>query len=179
MGVNRWSRKLHRWGAILTALPLLLIIVSGLLLQLKKDWTWVQPPTQRGGGHAAAIPWEQILEAARQVPEAEVQDWDDIDRLDVRPNRSLVKIQCQNHWEIQIDWSDGKVLSSVYRRSDWIEWLHDGSFFGDAGKYFVVLPTGVVLLGLWVTGAYLWYLPIGVRRQKRRRQSARDANASS
>jgi uncharacterized iron-regulated membrane protein len=171
MGINRWSRKAHRWGAILTAVPVLLIIVTGLLLQLKKDLAWVQPPTGKGGGQAARVDWEQILAAAQAVPPAAVGSWEDIERLDVRPGRSLIKIQCRNHWELQLDWTTGEVLHSAYRRSDWLEALHDGSFFGDIGKYYIILPTGLVLLGLWVSGAYLWYLPIHVRQQKRRKRS--------
>lgn len=168
-GWNWWSRKLHRWGALLTAVPLLLVIVTGLLLQLKKELEWVQPPTMKAQGEAR-IEWDGILEAAMAVPEARVSSWDDIDRLDVRPGKSLIKIQAKNHWELQIDWESGKLLSSHYRRSDWIEQLHDGSFFGDYSKTVVFLINGLVLLGLWITGVYLWYLPIGVKRRKRHRR---------
>lgn len=37
MSASRWNRKLHRWGAILIALPLLVVIGSGVLLQLKQE----------------------------------------------------------------------------------------------------------------------------------------------
>ncbi len=175
---NRWSRKLHRWGAVVTAIPLLLVIVSGLLLQVKKQVTWVQPPTKKGGGEAAAVTWDQVLEIARQQPEAEIKSWDDVDRLDVRPGKSLIKVQAKNRWELQIDWNSGQLLSSNYRRSDWIESLHDGTFFGDFGKLYVFLPNGIILLGLWFTGAYLWYLPVGVKRNKKKKM-ARSASKPS
>ena len=35
------NRKLHRMGALVAGLPLLVIIVSGVFLQLKKDWSTV------------------------------------------------------------------------------------------------------------------------------------------
>ncbi len=167
MGFNRWSRKLHRWGALLTAIPVFLVISTGLLLQVKKEVPWVQPPTKRGSGEPANLPWAEILEIARSVPQAQIQSWDDIDRLDIRPDRSLIKIRSRNHWELQVDWNSGAMLQSSYRRSDWIESLHDGSLFGDFSKYFIFLPSGLILLGLWFTGVYLWYLPIGVRRRKK------------
>jgi len=179
MSLNRWSRKVHRWGAVAIVFPSLLVIVTGLLLQLKKDVAWVQPTTARGAGGVAALSWEELLQLARDVPEAEVRGWDDIDRLDVRPGRSLIKIRCRNYWELQIDWSDGTLLSSTMRRSDWIETLHDGSIFGDFSKYYIFLPSGVVLLGLWLTGVYLWYLPIGVRRRKRLVRRQRSMNGQS
>lgn len=169
---NRWSRKLHRWGAILTCLPLLLVIGSGILLQIKKQSTWVQPATVKGTGDRPAIDWEQLLEAASSVPQAQVSEWPDIDRVDVRPEKGMAKVQCKNRWEVQIDLSNGDILASNYRRSDFIESLHDGSFFSDAAKLWLFLPNGLVLLGLWFTGIYLWWLPIGVKRKKKRKKKA-------
>ncbi len=172
--MKRLIRKLHRWGAIVTLVPMLLVIVTGLLLQVKKEFAWVQPPTQRGKSQAMEVDWRTILEAAKQVEEAEVNDWNDIARLDVRPDRGLIKIFCNNHWELQIDSADGSLLSSTYRRSDWIESLHDGSFFADWAKLYIFLPNGFILLGLWFTGVYLWWLPIGVKRKKQRKQLLTD-----
>jgi uncharacterized iron-regulated membrane protein len=40
------SRKLHRWGALSIAMPFLLVLLTGLLLQVKKQVPWVQPPEQ-------------------------------------------------------------------------------------------------------------------------------------
>lgn len=168
MTAAHWHRKLHRWGALIAALPLLIIIGSGLFLQLKKDWSWVQPPTLHGSNPELAIPWARVLEVAQSVPEAGVKTWDDIDRLDVRIGRGMLKVQCKNHWELQIDTHDGSLLASTYRRSDLIEKIHDGSFFHDKVKLFVWLPVAFILLGLWITGVYLWLLPHLVRRRKRR-----------
>ena len=164
--MKRLIRKLHRWGAIITLVPMLLVIVTGLLLQVKKEVAWVQPPTQRGKSKSLEIDWPQILEITRQVKEAEVDNWNDVTRLDVQPKRGLIKVFCNNHWELQIDSTDGSLLSSTYRRSDWIEALHDGSFFADWAKLYIFLPNGLILLGLWFTGVYLWWLPIGVKRKK-------------
>lgn len=177
MSLNRWSRKLHRWGAILIAVPLLLVIATGILLQVKKEVTWVQPPTLKGTAGSVTVDWNDILAATKSVPESQVTSWSDIDRLDVRPERSLIKVQCRNRWEVQLDWNTGQVLHSAYRRSDWIEMLHDGSFFGDISKYYVFLPSGLILLGLWLTGAYLWYLPFHVRGKKKRGLKAREIKA--
>lgn len=168
MKASVWTRKLHRHGSILIAAPLLVVLVSGLLLQLKKDWSWVQPPTQRGAVAEVNLPWPQILEATRAVAEAEVATWADIDRLDVRPERGLIKVRCANGWEVQLDGTTGSVLSSKKRRSDWLESLHDGSWFHPAAKLWVFLPAGLILTGLWFTGLYLWWLPVSVRRKRRR-----------
>ena len=180
MGIawNRWTRKLHRWGALLMALPLLIVIVSGLLLQVKKQVSWVQPPTAKGSSGAPTLSMEVILESARAVPEASVQSWDDIDRLDVRPKKGVIKVRCKNRWELQLDAQSGAVLASNYRRSDLIESIHDGSFFSDAAKLWLFLPNGLVLLFLWMTGAYLWYLPFAAKRKKRKRLGEKPASNS-
>ena len=176
--MNRWFRKLHRWGAIATAVPLLLVIVSGLLLQVKKEVTWIQPETMRGEKGEPTLSFEQMLEIAKRQPEAKIETWEDIARLDIRPDRGLIKLTTPDHWELQLDARTGQVLASNYRRSDWIEQLHDGSFFHDSVKLWVFLPNGLVLLGLWFTGVYLWWLPISVKRRKRRSPSQRAPSTS-
>lgn len=166
---NWWSRKLHRWGAILSALPLLLVIVTGLLLQVKKQVPWVQPSTQRGQYSHERFDksWQELLEIVRSVPEAQVGGWKDIERIDVRPSHGAAKVLCANRWEVQVDLATGEILSSAYRRSDLIESLHDGSFFSDAAKLWIFFPNGLILLALWITGAWLWWLPLSRRRATR------------
>lgn len=172
--MNRWTRQCHRWGSILIAIPLLIVITSGIVLQLKKQVEWVQPPTKRGSAKTPSIGWDQMLVALRQVPEPEIKDWSDIDRLDVRIDRGLVKVQAHNRWEVQLDLATSEVLHVAYRRSDLIEQLHDGSWFGgDLVKLAVFLPSAIVLLGLWITGIYLFVLPTIKKRQNRRARQLR------
>jgi hypothetical protein len=39
---NVLNRRIHYWIGFAAALPLIVMIASGLLLQAKKQWTWVQ-----------------------------------------------------------------------------------------------------------------------------------------
>ena len=167
-----WNRKLHRWGAALVALPFLVVIATGLLLQVKKQVTWVQPKEHKGSGVEPRIGFDVLLAAARAVPQANVRGWEDIDRIDVRPGKGLVKVVTLSRWEVQLDIQTGAVLQTAYRRSDLIESLHDGSWFHAGVKLWIFLPTAVIVLGLWVTGIYLWLLPYRARRAQRRRLSA-------
>jgi uncharacterized iron-regulated membrane protein len=166
-----WNRKLHRWGAIATALPFLVVLGTGLLLQLKKQLTWVQPAEQRTANRVPSVSMQQIFAAASSVRQTEIRSWDDIDRLDVRPGKGIVKVAAVNHWEVQVDLASGKVLQSAYRRSDLIEQMHDGSWFHEVAKLWVFLPSAVVVLGLWVTGIYLFLLPFRARAKKRERHA--------
>lgn len=160
------NRKLHRWGSVAVALPFLLVLVTGLLLQAKKQLTWVQPPEQKTENKVPEVTMDQVITVARSVPEAQVKDWSDIDRLDVRPSKGLLKVITNSRWELQVDLKTGALLQSTYRRSDLIESLHDGSWFHDSVKLYVFLPAAVVVLGLWVTGMYLFVLPYLTRRKR-------------
>jgi len=164
---------LHRWGGLAAAIPLLVVIVSGLLLQVKKEVPWVQPSTVSGSakGESPQLDWGAMLAIARTVEPAEIEQWSDIDRMDVRVDKGIVKIVAKNRWELQLDLADGSLLSSTYRRSDLIESLHDGSFFHEQAKLWVFLPNGLVLLGLWGSGLWLWYVPLRARRKQRVRRT--------
>lgn len=163
----KFNRVFHRWASILIALPLLVVISTGLLLMLKKEVAWIQPPTQQGSTKELGITFDQILAIARSVPEAGIEEWKDIDRLDVRPSKGMLKVRAENRWEIQLDGVTGEILQVAFRRSDLIESLHDGSFFHDKVKLLIFLPSALILLLLWVTGIYLFTLPYLMRRSRR------------
>ncbi|MBU6413285.1 MAG: PepSY domain-containing protein [Planctomycetes bacterium] len=152
-------RKVHYWVSAGIALPIMLVILSGLLLQVKKDFEWIQPAEQRGRGGAPRLCMEQLLAVCMAIPEVSVAGWGDITRVDIRPENGLMKVSTENGMEVQVDAADGQVLQVASRRSDVIEALHDGSWFGGVAKRWVFLPSGVLLAVLWGTGVYLFVLP--------------------
>ena len=160
------NRKLHRWGAVAVAVPFLVVLVSGILLQVKKQVPWVQPREIRGVEAAPGVSLAQVMDSIRARPELGIRDWSDIDRVDIRPSKGHLKVIGNSRWEVQMDASTGRVLQVAYRRSDLIEQIHDGSFFHDLAKVYVFLPVAVIVLGLWVTGIYLWWLPYQTRRRR-------------
>ena len=160
-------RKSHRWGAVAVAAPLLLVLVTGVLLQLKKEVAWVQPPTKKGTGKEPTAGFDAILAAVKAVPQAGVSGWGDVERLDVRPKDGVVKVQCKNGYEVQVDFQTADVLQVEYRRSDLIESLHDGSWFHDSFKVYVFLPVALVVVMLWFTGVYLFALPLWVKWKRK------------
>lgn len=170
MHFSRLNRKVHSWGSLVIALPILVVIGSGLLLQVKKHWSWVQPPEQRGTGTVPALDFAGILASVQTVPELGVTGWEDVNRLDVRPGKGMAKVSLHSGWEAQVDLGTGKVLQTAYRRSDLLESIHDGSYFaGDWTKLGLFLPAGVVLFLLWLTGLWMFWYPLYLRRKARRR----------
>jgi uncharacterized iron-regulated membrane protein len=158
MRFTQFNRVVHRWATVVVTIPLLIVIGTGILLMLKKEFSWIQPPSQRGGAVELILPFEQILDISKTVPEAEIQSWEDIDRLDVRPSKGMLKVRAQNRWEIQLDAETGKILQVAYRRSDLIESLHDGSFFHERVKKWVFLPSAIILAIMLLTGIYIFVI---------------------
>lgn len=166
MNIHKLNRKTHYWAAIITALPLLIMLASGILLQLKKQSSWIQPKTMQATGITPEIQFSQILKIASTIPQAEVKSWSDIDRLDIRPNKGILKIHCKNRWEIQLNHQTGEILQTSYRRSDIIESIHDGSYFHKSAKLWIFLPAAITLLILWLTGIYLFLRPFMMKKTK-------------
>jgi len=169
---NVLNRRVHYWVAAIIAAPLIIVAVTGSLLQLKKHWTWVQPAEKRGSVKAPVIELSGVLEALKKDARLNVKSWDDVKRLDVRPDRGVVKAWLQTDWEAQIDLGTGEILQVAYRRSDWIESIHDGSIFGDTIKLGLFFPAAVGLVLLWFGGVWMFVLPFINRRRVRRHKAA-------
>ena len=172
LNLKRLLRQIHYWLSLAVAIPTAIIFVAGIFLMLKKEVAWIQPPTASGivSDQVPEISFEQMVEAARAHPEAQIQDWTDIDRIDLRVGKGIAKLRANSGWEVQVDTNSGDVLNVAYRRSDLIEQIHDGSFFSDPVKYYIFLPTGVLLILMWGTGIYLFFLP---RFRKKKKPVAR------
>jgi len=150
--------------------PLLLLLERGFYSRLKKEIDWIQPTTTIGKiKNNPSISFDEILTIAKTVPDAEIHSWEDIDRLDVRIQAGMVKVRSKNNWEIQIDTQSGTILQQAYRRSDIIESIHDGSWFHDKVKLWIFLPTGIILLILWISGVYMLILPYTVKWKRNRK----------
>lgn len=167
MSFKKTNRTIHKWASIIIAIPLLISLVTGVLLLVKKEFSVIQPPTMKGQAKVPTINFDNILLAAQSVEQAEIGSWEDVDRLDVRPGKGLVKIRSNNSIEIQIDAVSGKVLHVAKRNSDFIESIHDGTFFEKNANLWLMLPTAIIAIVLLITGVILFFLPY-MRNKKRR-----------
>lgn len=147
----------------------MIVIGTGVLLLLKKDIEWIQPASVKGVGNQPLISFETIMNSVRSTNNGGDIEWTDINRIDVRPSKGLVKVRLKNNWELQLDATSGHILAENYRRSDIIEAIHDGSFFHKKAKLGVFLPSAVILLFLWITGIYLFVVTEISKYKKRNR----------
>lgn len=178
MNMKRLIRDIHHWSSIVVALPIVIMIGAGLLLMLKKEIGWLQPPSLHGAGIENAVDGtieaqsiQDLFEAARSAKPDSFGRWTDLARADIKPGRDIIKFVSEDNWEVQVDLATAEILQVAYRRSDLIESIHDGSFFADWTKLYLFFPAGIALFGLWVTGLYLFFLPHYKVWQKRRRKA--------
>jgi uncharacterized iron-regulated membrane protein len=163
----------HKCVGIAVALVVLNLAGTGFLLLIKKKVAWIQPPELRGSAaNRFGIAFDDIVEACRAHPELEIQSWADINRIDVRPGRGMLKVRANNDWEAQIDVSTGEVLQVAYRRSDLIETIHDGSFYAAWLHDWVWPLVAVCLTFLAFSGFWLWLEPKYRAARRRRRKAA-------
>lgn len=174
---KRFNRRFHFWAALVICLPVIIVIGSGLLLQVKKEVDWVQPPTIKGSKVDFSNQEQQetqgfltlpdVLKVAKSLPQAEINSWSDVNKLDVRPDKNVVKVLAENNWEIQIELTTGNVLQLAFRRSDIIEAIHDGSFFHDAAKLWLFLPAAIALFLIWLSGIVMLTTSLKSKRKSK------------
>lgn len=167
MSFKKTNRQIHKWGSIIIALPLLVVCITGILLLLKKQLSFVQPPTAKSATAEPSLAFDQLLNVAKSVDSAQIKTWKDIDRLDVRPNKGIIKIRSENDVEIQIDSGTGEILHVAVRRSDFIESIHDGTFFEKNANLWLMLPVTIVFIFILITGVILFVTPL-LNKNKRR-----------
>ncbi|MEI7584174.1 PepSY domain-containing protein [Runella sp.] len=171
---TRLYRKLHKWVAIPLLLFFLLIGVTGLLLGWKKQ-IGLLPSTKKGelAPSAQWISLDSIQHIAQDYAQTKGES-PEIDRIDVRPQKGVAKIVFVNHFtELQIDCTNGKIVSESRRNSDIIEKVHDGSIIdflvkteNDPIKLVYTSLLGIGLILLTISGSFLWYNPIRMRKSK-------------
>ena len=172
MKFSKLNRTTHNWLSIIVALPILLILVTGVLLVFKKDIGWIQPPSHKGQSLATpTIPMTDILAKVTATHPAKNLEWHQFERIEFKPSKGIMKFITSDFWEIQVDSTTGNILSVEKRRSDLIESLHDGSFFGRSVKYFVSFPTAIILLIISLSGLYMFFYPILKRRAREKKRN--------
>ena len=170
------SRSAHRWVGVVLSLFLLLIAITGFLLANKSRMAWMRPPevdAVKVASPEEIRPMSEVVGAAFAVGLAELKDMGDVDRVDYRPKSNIFKVVSKaGYHEVQVDGATAKVLSVAKRNDQWIEDLHDLSFFSDAANAWVLPVVGLGLGALAVSGIGLFFTPV-VRRWRFKRKQAK------
>lgn len=172
MTTTRLFRQIHYWISLPLLATVFVIAATGSLLALKKDFAALQPPTRTGSAPGdLSRPLSDLVAAVARVPGHGGTGWKDVERIDVRPEDGVAKVILHSRTEVQVDLATGKVLQVGYRTSDLIETIHDFSILGSLWKYILSFGSGLAILVMAVTGAYLFLLPRIAKRRKRRKNA--------
>lgn len=167
-------RRWHSWGGVLLSLFILVVAVTGILLNHKDIFLHRGASAGPTGAlttsaDLASLPvsFDRALEFARghygHVP---------LDKLELKDEhgRLVYKVSRGHGEEIRVDARTGEVFSkygvslSTNGRSA-LHWpkivadVHTGKIFGVAGKLMVDVTSGVII-ALALTGMYLWAAPL-------------------
>ena len=157
---SRWTFYLHLWLGILATGVILLVSVTGILLNHKRP-LGLMPDV----AHTPSGPFEESLSLAELARHAEAAVGPSvaaagIDRMDVRPGDGLVKVRFNDRsvQEVDLDLNTGRVLHVGERNDVFLEKLHSGEIFGD-GWVLLSDASAVMLVLLLLSGYWLWLFP--------------------
>jgi len=171
----RKFRIVHKWIGIGIAFFLLISALTGILLSLKKEFDVLQPPTQVGDSNDLAD-WMTLDEIKSIASTAALNDNDTpnaVERIDVRPDKGIAKVLFEDgNLEIQLDGTTGEILSVAPRYSDWIESIHDGTIISNLFSVISMNVLGWGLVVMIISGLWLWYGPIRVRKWRKKRTNS-------
>lgn len=149
-------KKWHRWVAIAATLPLIFIVMTGLLLQLRNQFEWIQPKSLTSDLEEGRpyLTFEQILSTHGD---------DKVDQIILRPGKRNLSLRMKDGMEVQIHPQTGEVQKESYRMTSQLIEFHQGSWLGPAGQYGFHFGAGLGLAFLIVSG-------IAIYPYKRRRE---------
>jgi hypothetical protein len=138
----------------------MVVALSGLVLQVRYELSWVIPKKIPGVSSTPTLPFPAVYEAAQAVPAAGVKGWEDVWRIYYYPHDGTASVMVRHGTrpiETQIDFTTGKVLDVSERAKDLLEDIHEGKFYNAHLWWF--LPTHLVALLLWLTGVVMAFDP--------------------
>lgn len=154
----------HLWLGVIFTAALLIIAVTGVLLNHKRALGLMPDVSHEPSApFATALPLDSLGAIARATgapPSQLSRAQREIDRMDVRPRDGIVKVRLRDNasTEVTIDIVSGRVLH-VGRRGDvFLEKLHSGEAFGD-GWVLLSDAAAIALVITLLTGYWLWLAP--------------------
>ncbi len=158
--VSRFMFHAHLWLGVLFTALLLVVSVTGILLNHKRGLGLMPDVSHTpSGAFTASLPLAEL--ANRALVAADVSGGEaSIDRMDVRPRDGLVKVRLRDpaSTEVTVDLVTGSILHIGGRGDVFLEKVHSGEALGSR---WVLLSTvaAIALIVLLVSGYWLWLAP--------------------
>jgi hypothetical protein len=161
--LSRASYYLHLWGGVVATVSLVVIAVTGVLLNHKRPLGLMPDVPGVADALPSALGLDSLAAIAVVAAGAEARVGGRaaaIDRMDVRPRSGYVKVRLRDPQatEVTIALASGRVLHVGPRRDVYLEQLHSGEVFG---SWWVLLSdvAALLLVLTLITGLWLWIAP--------------------
>jgi uncharacterized iron-regulated membrane protein len=142
-------RALHRKLSLYTFIPLGIILVSGIVLQLRNQFEWIQPSLIETKADQSPLLAPQALIQKLNLNEKEIE------QIIYKPSKNNASVRLKSGEEIQLNAQTGDVLKRAIRRTNLLIDIHQGSILGPFGQYGIYLLTGLGMIILYMTGLNL------------------------
>ncbi|MEX2285318.1 MAG: PepSY-associated TM helix domain-containing protein [Gemmatimonadota bacterium] len=156
----KWSFHLHLWLGVLSTGVLIVVAVTGILLNHKRPLGLMPDvPNEVKGAFENALSLAQLAGHAAAAVGPGIAGAG-VDRMDVRPGDGLIKIRYNDRvvTEATVDINTGAVLHVGARNDVFLEKLHSGEIFG-SNWILLTDVAAVLLVVVLITGYWLWLYP--------------------
>lgn len=122
--------------------------LTGILLQLRNQFESVQPKAVSSTFQkdAPLLTFEAISEKIGPG----------VDQIIYKPKKNNLAVRMDDGREIQLNSQTGEILKDAPRRTSFLIELHQGSWMGPFGQYFIHLLSGIGLIYLIYSGFVIW-----------------------
>ena len=174
------SRIWHRRVSSILFVFFLLVCLTGLMLGWKSLFSttvFALPKHSGKGHHGQWLPLDSLETAASEsLAEHTGMNAGHPERADLRLSNGYIEFMFDKAYYVRVEGASGLVTLIERRYGGWVQDIHDGaivdSWLGDkagAAKKIYSTVVGAALLFLTLTGIYLWYKPLLIKRKIARR----------
>ncbi|MEX2173852.1 MAG: PepSY-associated TM helix domain-containing protein [Pirellulaceae bacterium] len=179
-------RKWHGWGGAILSLFILVVAVTGILLNHKDLFFHGEAKKEPHGLLMSSTDLRTLPVSFDRALAISRDHYGDVplEKIELKDERGWLhyKVARGDGDEIRIDAQTAEAThkyganlkaggATAYNWAKIVDDLHTGQIFGTAGKLTVDVTSGVIIV-LTLTGLYLWVVPLLRKRQSKSRQAA-------
>lgn len=144
-------RKYHRIISLIVVVPFSLVLLTGILLQLRQTFETIQPKAVK----MKKIDGRPLLSLDEMV-KVSGEETANIDQVIWRPAKFHLAMRLKDGREVQLHPQTGEILKNAKRYTNILIELHQGSLFTAWGQYGVFFPMSLGLLFLTISGLVIY-----------------------
>lgn len=144
-------RRLHAKVSVIIFVPLLIIVLTGVILQLRQQFNIIQPKTSRLPLQA----FDQVIAPGKILEKHNLKS-QEVSQFIFKPKHFIYLIRFKDGMQWQVHPLTNEVIKKSKRYTGVLIELHQGSFFGRWYMYFIALTSSLGLLFLMYTGMKIY-----------------------